>query len=111
MLRRVGVPVAAILAVLLLLDRRGRFGAGTLAGVFCIGYAVCRFASDFLRSYDPTVYGFTGAQYMTMALLPVGLFFLLSARRRETPAAYRARLATAPAAAVDAVSADRTRTD
>ena len=103
--------VGVILAVLLLLDRRGRYGAGTLAGVFCIGYAVCRFASDFLRSYDPTVYGFTGAQYMTMALLPVGLFFLLSARRRETPAAYRARLATAPAAAVDAVSADRTRTD
>jgi prolipoprotein diacylglyceryltransferase len=81
---------------MLLVDRSGRRGAGTLAGIFCVGYAVCRFASDFLREYDPTVYGFTGAQYMTMLLLPVGVFFLLSARRRESPAGYRARLAVAP---------------
>ena len=88
--------VGVILAVMLLVDRSGRRGAGTLAGIFCVGYAVCRFASDFLREYDPTVYGFTGAQYMTMVLLPLGVFFLLSARRRESPAGYRARLAVAP---------------
>ena len=106
--------VGVILAVLLLADRRGRQGAGTLAGIFCVGYAVCRFASDFLRTYDPTVYGFTGAQYMTMVLLPVGVWFLLSARRRENPADYRARLATPPADAADeesAVPADRSRED
>ena len=84
--------VGVILAVMLVVDRSGRRGAGTLAGIFCVGYAVCRFASDFLREYDPTVYGFTGAQYMTMLLLPVGVFFLLTATRRESPAAYRARL-------------------
>jgi len=112
--------VGVILAVLVLLDRRGRSGAGTLAGVFGVGYAVCRFASDFLRDYDPTVYGFTGAQYMTMVLLPVGVFFLLSARRRESPVDYRARLTgteteteteTADQTTVDPVSADRSRED
>ncbi|MFC3690223.1 prolipoprotein diacylglyceryl transferase [Aquipuribacter hungaricus] len=94
--------VGVVLVLMLLADRHGRRGAGTLAGIFCVGYAVCRFASDFLRVNDPTAYGFTAAQYMTMALLPVGLFFLLSARRRESPAAYRARLAAqAPAHASD----------
>ena len=78
--------VGVILAIMLVVDRSGRRGAGTLAGIFCVGYAVCRFASDFLREYDPTVYGFTGAQYMTMVLLPVGVFFLLTATRRESPA-------------------------
>jgi len=107
--------VGVILVVLVLLDRRGRYGAGALAGVFCVGYAVCRFASDFLRDYDPTVYGFTGAQYMTMVLLPVGVFFLLSARRRESPVDYRARLAgggteAAAETAVDAAG-DRAAVD
>ncbi len=96
--------VGVILAVMLLVDRSGRQGAGTLAGIFCVGYAVCRFSSDFLRAYDPTFYGFTGAQYMTMLLLPVGVWFLLTARHRESPARYRARLA-AQAAAVDGPAA------
>lgn len=84
--------VGVILLVMLAADRGRRLGAGTLAGIFCVGYAVARFASDFLRAYDPTVYGFTGAQYTSMVLLPLGLFFLLSARRRESPEAYLARL-------------------
>lgn len=87
--------LGVVLVIMLLVDRGGRRGAGTLAGIFCVGYAVCRFASDFLRAYDPTAYGFTAAQYMTMALLPVGVFFLLSATRRETPSDHRARLAAA----------------
>ncbi|MGJ7440782.1 prolipoprotein diacylglyceryl transferase [Aquipuribacter sp. MA13-6] len=91
--------VGVILAVMLAVDRKGRFGAGTLAGVFCIGYAVSRFASDFLRTFDDTVYGFTGAQYMCIVLLPVGLWFLLSARRRESPAVYQDRLAAEQAVA------------
>lgn len=96
--------VGVILVVLLLADRKGRQGAGTLAGIFSIGYAVCRFGSDFLRTYDPTVYGFTGAQYMTMLLLPVGLWFLLSARRRESPEQYLDR--TRAQAALAALAED-----
>ena len=84
--------VGVILAIMLYADRRRAYGAGTLAGIFCVLYAVCRFSSDFLRAYDPTYYGFTGAQYMTMLLFPVGMWFLLSARRRESPAIYQARL-------------------
>ncbi|MFC5382601.1 prolipoprotein diacylglyceryl transferase [Aquipuribacter nitratireducens] len=85
--------VMAIFVVMVLVDRRGEYGAGTLAGIFSVGYAITRFLSDFLRTYDDTVYGLTGAQYMCLALFPVGLWFLRSARRRESPAVYRARLA------------------
>jgi phosphatidylglycerol:prolipoprotein diacylglycerol transferase len=105
--------VAAILAVMLLVDRRGEHGAGTIAGIFCVGYAITRFSSDFLRAYDETLYGLTGAQYMCLLLFPVGLWFLRKARHRESPAVYQARLraeaATAEAervAAADAAEAD-----
>lgn len=92
------VYVGLILAVMLLADRRKAYGAGTLAGIFSVGYAICRFSSDFLRAFDATVYGFTGAQYMTMVLFPVGMWFLISARRRESPAVYQQRVAAAAAA-------------
>lgn len=90
--------VGVILTIMLFADRRRAYGAGTLAGIFSVGYAISRFSSDFLRTYDPVVYGFTGAQYMTMVLFPVGMWFLLSARRRESPAIYLARLQAEAAA-------------
>ncbi|WP_336921300.1 prolipoprotein diacylglyceryl transferase [Aquipuribacter sp. SD81] len=84
--------VGVVLLVMLLVDRTGEAGAGTLAGVFSVGYAVTRFASDFLRTYDDTFYGLTGAQYMCLLLFPVGMWFLRAARHRESPALYQARL-------------------
>ncbi len=99
------VYVAIILAIMLWVDRSGRAGAGTLAGLFSVLYAVARFGSDFLRDYDRVVYGLTGAQYMCLALLVVGAWFLWSARTRESPNAYRARLAD-EAAAADAAAPD-----
>jgi phosphatidylglycerol---prolipoprotein diacylglyceryl transferase len=93
--------VGVVLVVMLLVDRTGEAGAGTIAGIFSVGYAVTRFASDFLRAYDETVYGLTGAQYMCLVLFPVGMWFLRAARRRESPALYQARL-RAEAAAVEA---------
>jgi len=141
--------VAVILAVMLWVDRRGTAGAGTLAGIFSLMYGVLRFASDFVREYDSrwwgTIFdpqevdasgasqvdrfGLTGAQFMCLALIVVGVWFLLSARKRESPAAYRERLAaeaemgadastdttvggtTAPAATADAASTDAASAD
>jgi phosphatidylglycerol:prolipoprotein diacylglycerol transferase len=97
--------VLVILAIMLWVDRKGTAGAGTIAGIFCVLYAIFRFASDFLRINDETLYGLTGAQYMTIALLVVGAWFLRTARRRESPAAYLARLeAEQASAAADATS-------
>jgi phosphatidylglycerol:prolipoprotein diacylglycerol transferase len=99
------IYVLVILAVMLWVDRKGTAGAGTIAGIFCILYAIFRFASDFLRINDETLYGLTGAQYMTIALLVVGAWFLRTARRRESPAAYLARLeAEQASAAADATT-------
>lgn len=98
------IYVLLILAVMLWVDRKGTAGAGTIAGIFCVLYAICRFASDFLRINDETLYGLTGAQYMTIALLVVGAWFLRTARRRESPVAYLARLEAEQATAADATA-------
>ncbi|MGF1646921.1 MAG: prolipoprotein diacylglyceryl transferase [Kineosporiaceae bacterium] len=89
--------VLVILGIMLWVDRRGTAGAGTIAGIFCALYAVARFGSDFLREFDQQLFGLTGAQYMTFALVVLGAWFLWTARRRESPASYRARLSEAAA--------------
>jgi prolipoprotein diacylglyceryl transferase len=71
-----------IIAALFWLDRR-RVTAGTLTAVFCLAYGVARFSTDFLRIYDKTVLGLTGAQYMCIALVLFAGWILLTARRRE----------------------------
>jgi phosphatidylglycerol:prolipoprotein diacylglycerol transferase len=100
--------VLAILAIMLWVDRRGTAGAGTVAGIFCVLYAVARFASDFLREYDRELFGLTGAQYMTIALVVLGAWFLRTARHRESPTAYRARLEAARAARAEGTAATAT---
>lgn len=105
--------VALLFALLAWIDRKGTRGAGTLAGLFCVVYAILRFSSDFLREYDRTLYGFTGAQYMMIAMFAAGVVFLRLARNRETPAEYRTRVlggaggaaAVAPAAGGEAPDA------
>jgi phosphatidylglycerol:prolipoprotein diacylglycerol transferase len=79
---------------------------GTLMGVFVIWYGVSRFLTDLLRSNDDTVLGLTGAQWMSLALVPVGLGVLLRLRHRL--AAQEQALVDAPAtAAVEPEAADR----
>ena len=68
----------ALLAWLL----RRRAAPGTLVGTFCVWYGVARFSTDFLRGYDDTVLGLTGAQWMSVALVPVGLYILGRVRPR-----------------------------
>lgn len=64
-------------------DRAGReLAPGTLIGIFCVWYGIGRFATDLTRSNDATVLGMTGAQFMCLALVPVGAWLLLK-RRKE----------------------------
>ncbi len=61
---------------------RRRSAPGTAFGVFLIWYGVGRFSTDFLRIYDDTVAGLTGAQLMCLALIPTGLWVLVWVRPR-----------------------------
>ena len=70
-----------LIAALLWWILRQRPVAGSLIGWFCTLYAIGRFSTDFLRAYDDTVMGLTGAQWMCVALFPAGLFILFKVRR------------------------------
>lgn len=73
--------VFVLSAVLWWLIRR-RATPGTALGVFLVWIGAGRFATDFLRIYDDTVLGLTGAQLMCLVLVPVGLWALLRVRPR-----------------------------
>ena len=73
------VVLAGLLAWLLL---RVRPPAGVTMGVFALWYGVARFLTDFLRAYDDTVLGLTGAQWMGLALVAVGAWVLARTEAR-----------------------------
>jgi prolipoprotein diacylglyceryltransferase len=63
-----------------------RLPPGFLAGLFLTWYAVARFLTDTLRTYDERMLGLTGAQWGMLAVLPLGIWVLATAhRRRATP--------------------------
>lgn len=53
---------------------------GTVAGIFLLAYAVQRFGNDALRVNDERVGGLTGAQWMCVAMIPIGFYVLLKVR-------------------------------
>lgn len=53
---------------------------GTVAGIFLLAYAVQRFGNDALRVNDERVAGLTGAQWMCLAMVPIGIYVLLKVR-------------------------------
>lgn len=87
-----------VLAGILWWILRQRPVPGSLIGVFCVWYGVARFGTDLLRGYDETKLGLTGAQWMCVALVPVGLYILVKVRRSLAREAYAddAALATSP---------------
>ena len=85
-----------VIAALLWWILRQRPIPGSLIGWFCVLYAIGRFSTDFLRGYDETVLGLTGAQWMCVGLFPAGLVILSRVRRG---------LARTPDAALDATTA------
>src|ERR687897_719420 len=81
--------------------RAGReLATGTLVGLFVLVYGVCRFLSDALRVNDERVAGLTGAQWMSVVMVPAGIFILWKVRPRL------AALAAAEATTVEAADED-----
>ena len=72
-----------IILILVALDRRDA-RPGIMTAIFCIWYGTSRFLTDFLREYDTTVFGLTGAQYGSLALVAVGIWVLATTSRRES---------------------------
>jgi prolipoprotein diacylglyceryltransferase len=77
--------VLALFGVLWYLDRKKVLPPGAIVGLFMVSYAVGRFSTDFLRAYDQTLFGLTGAQFMSIFLFIAGVVVL--AITREKPAA------------------------
>ena len=75
------LQLLVLFGLMTLLRRRG-VAVGTLAGVFCLWYGIARFLTDFLRVNDDTVFGLTGAQYLSLVLIPTGLWILMRVRPR-----------------------------
>jgi phosphatidylglycerol:prolipoprotein diacylglycerol transferase len=71
------LPLAALLFVL----RRRGVGPGWLTATFFLWYGVQRFSTDFLRAYDRTVLGLTGAQYLCIVLVVAGIWFVVKLLR------------------------------
>ncbi len=59
---------------------------GTIMGIFVLWYGVGRFLTDLLRSNDETVLGLTGAQWMSVVLIPVGVWVLTRVRHQAAAA-------------------------
>lgn len=59
---------------------RTRPTPGTVGGVFLLAYAVSRFSFDALRVNDERFAGFTGAQWMCVAMVPIGIYVLTRVR-------------------------------
>jgi phosphatidylglycerol:prolipoprotein diacylglycerol transferase len=61
--------------------RHRRVDPGWLTVTFLLWYGVQRFLTDFLRAYDRTVFGLTGAQYMCIGLVVAGAVLAMRLRR------------------------------
>ncbi|MFB3739889.1 MAG: prolipoprotein diacylglyceryl transferase [Candidatus Velamenicoccus archaeovorus] len=75
-----------LIALLFWLRARG-VRPGWLTVTFLVWYGVQRFLTDFLRAYDRTVLGLTGAQYLCVALVVAGV--VMAGRLRGVRAATR----------------------
>jgi phosphatidylglycerol---prolipoprotein diacylglyceryl transferase len=74
--------VLILFAILWYLDRRRSLPPGAIVGLFMVSYGIGRFSTDFLRAYDQTLYGLTGAQYMSIFLFIAGVVVLAITREK-----------------------------
>lgn len=93
------VPLAVLLW--LILRRRPEAAPATAVGVFVLYYGVARFLTDFLRAFDEETLNLTGAQWMCVAMIPIGVW-LLTKKRRQTAATLARRAERREAAAATA---------
>ena len=75
-----------LVALLWYLQRR-RVQPGWLTVTFLLWYGTQRFFTDFLRAYDETVAGLTGAQYLSIGMVIGGLVLATQLRGRDHPPA------------------------
>jgi phosphatidylglycerol---prolipoprotein diacylglyceryl transferase len=87
------IPLIALLFAL----RRRRAAAGWATATFLLWYGTQRFSTDFLRAYDRTVFGLTGAQYVCIGLVVAGAIVAVRIRRRATPLEDRGHPVASPA--------------
>ena len=71
------------LALFVLVKVAKRLTPGTLMGIFCIWYGLARFGTDFLRTYDETLWGLTAAQFLCIPLVAIGIWILATGRKRR----------------------------
>lgn len=71
------------LALFVLVKVAKRLTPGTLMGIFCIWYGLARFGTDFLRTYDETLWGLTAAQFLCIPLVVIGIWILATGRKRR----------------------------
>jgi phosphatidylglycerol---prolipoprotein diacylglyceryl transferase len=93
------VPLAVVLW--LIVRRRPEAAPGTALGVFVLYYGTARFVTDFLRAFDEETLGLTGAQWMCLAMIPIGVWLLVK-KRRQTAATLARRAERQAAAAAEA---------
>jgi phosphatidylglycerol:prolipoprotein diacylglycerol transferase len=74
-----------LIALLVWMERR-RVPAGWLTVTFLLWYGVQRFLTDFLRAYDRTVWGLTGAQFVCLGMIAAGLVIAVRLVRRRASA-------------------------
>jgi phosphatidylglycerol---prolipoprotein diacylglyceryl transferase len=74
------IHLVVLAGILWWLLYRRKASPGTAMGVFALWYGVARLSTDFLRAYDDTVLGLTGAQWMCVGLIPVSLWILFRVR-------------------------------
>ncbi|MGK2958796.1 MAG: prolipoprotein diacylglyceryl transferase [Acidimicrobiales bacterium] len=74
----ISLVVLSIVLSWLLYKRKS--SPGTALGVFLIWYGSARLGTDFLRAYDELTFGLTGAQWMCLVLVPIGLWVLVRKR-------------------------------
>ena len=75
-----------LFGVLTLLRRRAAQQPGLLIGVFTVGYGAFRFLTDTLRVSDERIAGLTGAQFLMVLVVGVGVWILLRHRVELTSA-------------------------
>ena len=77
-----------LLALFWLAKRPGTFDKrGLLAGVFLLGYAICRITAEFFRQPDPHIgflaHGTTIGQWLSLPLLLLGLWLIIRSLKHE----------------------------
>ncbi len=73
----------APLTLLMFWVARRKPAPGWVVVTFLFWYGIERFLTDFLRAYDETKFGLTGAQYICIGMVAAGIVMLVRIRRSE----------------------------